>query len=176
MTISIIAAISDNGVIGRDNALPWHVSSDLKRFKSLTIGHHLLMGRKTFESIGRPLPGRSTIVVTRNSSWSADGVQTAASIEEALRLANDDREIFIAGGAEIYRQTLRRADRLYITRVHAEMNGDAFFPEYDDVTEWRLEDSEHFDADDRNEYPFSFLTYRHMQRPELPVCAYIEQG
>ena len=159
MTVSIIAIVATNGVIGRDNALPWFMPADLKRFKALTMGHHMIMGRKTFLSVGKPLPGRTTVVVTRSRDFVADGVLTAQSIESAILLAQDDPEVFICGGAEIYEQTIHRADRMYITRVHADVEGDTVFPEFDDVNEWKLVDAEHFEADDRNQYPYSFLTY-----------------
>ncbi|HEV7919794.1 MAG TPA: dihydrofolate reductase [Thermoanaerobaculia bacterium] len=159
MRLSIIAALAANGVIGRDNRLPWRLSADLKRFKALTMGHHLVMGRKTFASIGRALPGRTTIIITHDEGFRADGVQVAHSIDEALALARDDDEVFIAGGAEIYRQVLHLADRMYLTRVHADVEGDVTFPEFDDVTEWRLDDVEHCEADEKNDYPFSFLVY-----------------
>ena len=161
MRLSIIAALSSNNVIGRDNQIPWHLSTDLKRLKALTMGHHMIMGRKTYESIGRPLPGRHFVVITRQPDFHAEGVQIAHSLEEAIQIAihaNDD-EPFIAGGTEIYEQAIHRADRMYLTRVHAEVEGDAFFPDFDDVSEWHLTDSEHFDADEKNDYPFSFLTY-----------------
>jgi dihydrofolate reductase len=153
MSISIIAALSNNNVIGRNNALPWHLSADLKRFKALTMGHTLVMGRKTFQSIGRPLPGRRTVVVTRGD-FRADGVDVVHSLQDALADG-----AFICGGAEIYAQSLERADRMYLTRVHVDVEGDAFFPEFDDVTEWKLVDAEHCEADEKNEYPYSFLTY-----------------
>jgi dihydrofolate reductase len=159
MRLSIIAALAANGVIGRDNRLPWRLSADLKRFKALTMGHHLVMGRKTFASIGRPLPGRTTIVITRDEGFKADGVQVAHSIDDALAMARNDDEVFVAGGADIYRQVLHLADRMYLTRVHADVEGDATFPEFDDVTEWRLDDVEHCEADEKNDYPFSFLVY-----------------
>ena len=159
MTVSIIAIVATNGVIGRDNALPWFMPADLKRFKALTMGHHMIMGRKTFLSVGKPLPGRTTVVVTRSRDFVADGVLTAQSIESAILLTQDDPEVFICGGAEIYEQTIHRADRMYITRVHADVEGDTVFPEFDDVNEWKLVDAEHFEADDRNTYPYSFLTY-----------------
>ena len=162
MRISIIAVLASNGVIGRDNRLPWHLGTDLKRFKALTTGHHLVMGRKTFESLGKPLPGRTTVVITRQKAFSAPpGVVVVASIDEALRVAGQrgDDEVFIAGGGEIYRQALHLADRMYLTRIHAEVEGDTTFPEFDDVSEWNLTDSEHFEADENNDYPFSFLTY-----------------
>jgi dihydrofolate reductase len=159
MTVSIIAAVSDNSVIGRKNRVPWHLSTDLKRLKSLTMGHHMLMGRRTFESLDQPLPGRTIVVITRDPKFKPDGVLTANSIEQAIDLASLDEEIFIAGGAQIYEQSLHRADRMYLTRVHVEVEGDAFFPEFDDVTEWNLVDAEHCEADEKNEYPYSFLTY-----------------
>jgi len=165
MTVSIIAAVSDNNVIGRDNRIPWRQSNDLKRLKTLTMGHHMIMGRRTFESLDRPLPGRTVVVVTRNSAYRPDGVLTATSLEEAIDLASFDAEAFIAGGAEIFEQALHRADRMYLTRVHAEVEGDTFFPEFDDVTEWDLVDVEHCEADEKNQYPYSFLTYERAAKP-----------
>jgi dihydrofolate reductase len=159
MTISIIAALASNNAIGQGNRMPWHLSADLKRFKALTMGHHLIMGRKTFESIGRPLPGRTTIVVTRQNGFAAPDVVVAQSIDRALDIAKDDGEIFIAGGAEIYEQMIHRADRMYLTRVHADFDGDAFFPDFDDVTEWSLTDAEHHEPDEKNPLPYSFLAY-----------------
>ena len=161
MTVSIIAILAANDVIGRDNDLPWHMPADLKRFKTLTMGHHLIMGRKTFDSIRRPLPGRINVVVTRNVDFSPDGVAVARSVDEAISKAEaaGDEEIFIAGGAEIFAQTLHRADRMYLTRLHAEIEGDTYFPEFDDVNEWKLVDAEHFEPDEKNAWPYSFLTY-----------------
>ncbi|HEY8134053.1 MAG TPA: dihydrofolate reductase, partial [Thermoanaerobaculia bacterium] len=155
MIVSIIVAVSDNNVIGKANRIPWRQSADLKRLKSLTMGHHLLMGRKTFESLERPLPGRTIIVITHDRNFSVDGVLTAPSLERAIEMARLDEEVFIGGGAQIYEQSLHRADRMYLTRVHAEVEGDTFFPEFDDVTEWNLVDVEHCEADERNEYPYS---------------------
>jgi dihydrofolate reductase len=174
MRISIIAALATNDVIGRGNALPWRLSADLKRFRTLTMGHHLLMGRRTFESIGRALPGRTMVVLTRHP-LNVPGVLTAASVEEALSLAVRDDEAFLAGGADVYAQTIRLADRMYLTRVHAEIAGDAEFPPFDDGNEWRLVDSEHFEADEHNEYPYSFLTYDRIAR-ERPPSEFEEQG
>jgi dihydrofolate reductase len=159
MTVSIIAAVSDNNVIGRNNRVPWRLSTDLKRFKALTMGHHVLMGRKTFESLEGPLPGRTIVVITHDRDFRVNGVLSALSIERAIDLARLDEEIFIAGGAQIFEQSIQRAGRMYLTRVHAEIEGDAFFPEFDDVTEWELIDVEHCEADEKNEYPYSFLTY-----------------
>jgi dihydrofolate reductase len=162
MRISLIAAVATNGTIGRNNDLPWHMGADLKRFKALTTGHHFIMGRRTFESIGsKPLPNRTNVIVTRDPSFRADGVKVTHSLAEAIHLATEakDDEVFIGGGADIFEQAVHNADRMYITRVHAEVEGDTFFPDFDDVSEWHLTDAEHFDADEKNDYPYSFLTY-----------------
>jgi dihydrofolate reductase len=158
MIISIIVAMSSNRVIGLNNALPWRLSADLKRFKQLTMGHCLIMGRKTFESIGRPLPGRTMIVVTHQKDYEREGVQVVRSLDEALAKATDD-EVFIGGGAEIYRQTIDRADRLYLTVIQKEFAGDAFFPAID-FTEWQLESEENHEPDKQFEFPYSFAVYR----------------
>ena len=161
MKLSLLAALSTNNVIGRDNEVPWRLSTDLKRLKAMTMGHHVIMGRKTYESVGRPLPGRTNVVITRQESYAPEGVTVVHSLEDAVRIAAraGDDEAFILGGAEIYAQAMHRADRMYLTRVHAEVEGDTWFPDFDDVSEWHLIDAEHFDADEKNEYPFSFLTY-----------------
>ncbi len=161
MKLSLIAALATNNVIGRQNQVPWYLPTDLRRFKALTMGHHLIMGRKTYDSVGRPLPGRTNVVITRRQEWTAEGVTVVHSLEDAVRVAANAGEIeaFIAGGAEIYELAIHRADRMYLTRVHAEVEGDTFFPEFDDVSEWKLIDAEHCEADEKNEYPFSFLTY-----------------
>jgi dihydrofolate reductase len=161
MKLSLIAALASNNVIGRDNGLPWRLSTDLKRLKALTMGHHFIMGRKTWDSVGRPLPGRTIVVITRREGFHPEGVAVVHTLEEAIRVAEaaGDTEAFIAGGAEIFALSMHRADRMYLTRVHADVEGDTYFPEFDDVTEWQLTDSEHFEADERNDYPFSFLTY-----------------
>jgi dihydrofolate reductase len=161
MRISIIAALSTNNVIGRDNDLPWRQSADLKRYKALTMGHHLITGRKTYESVGRPLPGRTTVVITHDPSYQAEGVIVVHSLDEGLRVAeaNGDDDAFINGGAQIFAQALHLADRMLLTRIHADIEGDTFFPEFDDVSEWQLVDSEHFEADEKNQYPYTYLTY-----------------
>jgi dihydrofolate reductase len=164
MTLSIIAILSTNNVIGSGNRLPFRQSTDLKRFKSLTMGHHLLMGRKTYESLDHALPGRTIVVITHDRNFRVDGVLTVPSIEQAIDVASLDPEPFIAGGGKIFEQTIHRADRMYLTRVHAEIEGDAFFPEFDDVTEWILIDSEHCEADEKNQYPYSFLTYERARK------------
>jgi dihydrofolate reductase len=157
MNISIIAAMSANRVIGRDNALPWRLPADLKRFKNLTMGHCLLMGRKTFASIGRPLPGRTMIILTRQMDFTLPDILVAHSLDEALSLASGE-ELFSAGGEEIYRQTLSLANRMYLTIIHSEFTGDAFFPLYDE-TDWVLLEEERHQPDENNPYSYSFLTY-----------------
>jgi dihydrofolate reductase len=161
MKLTLIAALSTNNVIGRNNQVPWCIPTDLRRFKALTMGHHLIMGRRTYDSVGHPLPGRTNIVITRREDWSAEGVTVVHSLEDALRIAASagETEAFIAGGAEIYGLSIHRADRMQLTRVHTEVEGDTWFPEFDDVSEWKLIDAEHCDADEKNEFPFSFLTY-----------------
>jgi len=159
---SLIVALSENGVIGRGGRLPWRLSADLRRFKQLTMGHTIVMGRKTFESIGRPLPGRSSIVVTRQADYRPPGVKVAASLDEAQRRAAGDTELFYIGGGEIYRQVLPQVERIYMTRVHAQVTGDTVFPELA-PGQWRLiEQSEH-SADEKNDLPFSFLVYERVK-------------
>jgi len=179
MRLSIIVAVATNGVIGRDNKLPWHLSTDLKRFKALTSGHTVIMGRKTFDEIGRkPLPNRTNIVVSRGAAPESQppDVLFASSVDEALsKIPRTDEEAFVIGGAEIVRQTLTRADRMYITQVHADVLGDTFMPEFDDVDEWRLVDREDFEADAKNDYPFSFLIYDRAAAHE-EKAGYDEQG
>jgi dihydrofolate reductase len=141
MNISIIVAIAENNVIGHNNQLIWHIPGDLKRFKALTMGHHMIMGRKTWDSIGRPLPGRQSIIVTRNKNFSVDGADVVHSLSEAIELAKSDSEIFIVGGGELYRQALPLANRLYLTKVHKIFEGDIEFPEID-YSQWREVSSE----------------------------------
>ena len=156
MRISIIAALSSNHVIGRDNALPWHLPADLKHFKSVTMGKPVIMGRRTYESIGRPLPGRINIVVTSNPAFVADGCEVVPSIEKALELVREYDEIMVIGGASFYAQMLPRAGRMYLTLVHAEVDGDAYFPDYR-ASEWRQSERRDFHADDRNNVDYSFV-------------------
>ncbi|MFO7541656.1 MAG: dihydrofolate reductase [Thiobacillus sp.] len=129
--VSVIAALAKNRVIGIENRLPWRLPEDLAHFKALTLGHPILMGRKTFESLGRPLPGRTNIVITRNADYRPDGCQVAASIPAALALCGEADEVFFIGGAELYAQVIPLADRLYLTEVEIEVQGDAWFPDYD---------------------------------------------
>ncbi|QRK13101.1 dihydrofolate reductase [Archangium violaceum] len=157
MTLSAIVAMASNRCIGRDNTLPWRLPADLKRFKQLTMGHTLILGRKTYESIGRPLPGRTMVVVTRQRDYAPEGVQVVHSLEQALEQARGDDEAFIGGGADLYRQAMERVQRLYLTRIEREYEGDAFFPEVN-LSGWRLLAEEHHPAT-ATEPPFSFLTY-----------------
>jgi len=155
MTVSLIVAMSENRVIGRAGGLPWRLSDDLRRFKRLTTGHTIIMGRKTFESIGRPLPNRTSIVITRQADWTTEDVIVAHSLDEALERASHDDEVFVIGGGEIFGQALPRADRLYLTIVHADIEGDVYFPAIDE-SNWRCVHEERHEADERNEYAYTF--------------------
>ncbi len=160
--IAIIAAVARNGVIGADGAMPWRLSSDLRRFKALTLGHPVVMGRRTFEAIGRPLPGRPNIVVSRRGDFAPDGAIAAASLEAALaeagRLARDSGTVFVIGGGEIYRAALPLADRLYITHIAAEPAGDTRFPDIDADT-WVATGEEHVPAGENDSADTRFVTY-----------------
>ena len=159
MKVSLIAAVADNGVIGRDGELPWRLPADLAHFKRTTMGHHLVVGRKPFESTGA-LPGRTTIVVSRRAGPLPEGVLRAGSPDEALALAasRGEDEAFVAGGEGVYRAALARADRLYLTRVHATVEGDAYFPDLA-LEEWRLVERRDHPADERHPYAMSFERY-----------------
>ena len=135
-TLTLVVARADNGVIGRDGQLPWHLPEDLKRFRRLTLGKPVVMGRRTYDSIGKPLPGRRNIVLTRQLGWRADGVETAVTLDDALALAADTPEVAIIGGATVYAEALPRADRIELTEVHAAPAGDTFFPPLDPAR-WR---------------------------------------
>nr|AIA12510.1 Dihydrofolate reductase [uncultured bacterium] len=157
MIISFLVAMDEKRGIGKAGGLPWRLSSDLKRFRELTMGHHIIVGRKTFESIGKPLPGRQMIIVTRNESISFEGCFIAHSVSDAISLARErgESELFVCGGAEIYAQMLGAADRMYLTLVHADCDADTFFPEWD-RDEWIEVESEHHAADEKNQYSFTF--------------------
>lgn len=169
MRIALIWAMSENRVIGRDNKLPWYLPNDLKYFKQVTSGKPVIMGRKTYDSIGRPLPNRTNIVITRDTGFSAEGCQLVHSLDEALSLAeaqlvvDGGDEAIVMGGAEIYAQALPRADRLYVTLVHADVAGDAVFPAID-FDAWQERAREDFAAQDPNPYNYSFVIY---DRPAL---------
>lgn len=163
MRVSIIVAAAENQVIGRGNELPWHLPADLRRFKRLTMGHHIVVGRRTWESIGRPLPGRTMLVISRSEAELPGEVQSAGSLDEALAIARGagESETFVAGGAEIYRLALPLADRIHLTRVHREIDGDVFLPPID-FERWALIDSEAGALDEKNLLPHTFETYERL--------------
>ena len=145
MIISLIVAMAKNKVIGKDNKLPWQIPEDLKRFKRLTLGHPIIMGRKTFESIGRPLPGRDNLVLSRDPQYQAVGIQSFTSLEEVLQFCRNnyatDEEVFVIGGEQIFKQALPLADRIYLTKILSEVEGDTFFPDFDEQL-FRIESQE----------------------------------
>ncbi len=156
--VSIIVAIAQNGTIGDKNALLWHIKEDMRFFRTTTSGHPVIMGRKTFESLGsKPLPKRTNIVITR-AEREFEGALTAHSLQEAIRMAGDDEEIFIMGGAQIYREALPVVDRMYITHVGRDYEGDTVFPEID-YSKWKLVDVVRYERGEEYEYPFEFRTY-----------------
>ncbi|WP_298780054.1 dihydrofolate reductase [uncultured Polaribacter sp.] len=158
--VTVIAAIAKNYALGKDNDLIWHLPADLKRFKKVTTGHHILMGRNTFESIGKPLPNRTTIIITRNNNYFKDGCLIANSIKDAIEMASSDDEIYIIGGAQIYKQTLENnlADAIDLTIVHHEFDADVFFPEID-LKIWKEISRIDFKADEKNKYDYSFVRF-----------------
>lgn len=158
MIVSLVAAMSENRVIGRGGGLPWRLPQDLQFFKKLTVDHTVIMGRKTFDEIKHPLDNRRNVVITRNAAFKPHGVTVVPTLEEALALGATEREVFVIGGGEIYRLALPRADRLYLTVVHATVEGDTFFPQFD-TTAWALDEEERHEADARHAYPFSFRRY-----------------
>jgi dihydrofolate reductase len=161
MRISLIAAVAANGVIGRNNGLPWNLPADLELFQTLTMGHTLVMGRRTWESFAYPLPGRRIVVLTSRRDWQPEGqpegVEVAHSLDEALERAREsgDPEAFVAGGTEVFREALPRADRIYLTRVEAEVPGDTWFPDFD-VAGWKTVEEAHHEADADHSFPFTF--------------------
>lgn len=157
--VSLIAAMAENRVIGCDNRLPWHLPADLRHFKALTIGKPIIMGRKTWESLPGLLPDRPHIVVTRDPDYRAEGCTLAHSIDEAVVAAGDALEVMVVGGAAFYTEMLPQANFIYLTLVHAEIEGDAFFPRYDPA-EWEEAEREDYPADDKNPYPYSFITLK----------------
>ena len=157
--LTIIAAVSINNVIGNNNKLIWKLSNDLKRFRNLTTNHSVIMGRKTFESLTNPLPDRDNIVITRDTNYSKPNIQVCSSIEDAINLTKTDTQPFIIGGGEIYSQTINIVDKIELTRVHEEFDGDAYFPEIPlDIFE--LINEENYNSDLENEFDYSYLTYK----------------
>lgn len=155
--ISIIVAADEQNVIGKDNDLIWHLPDDLKFFKQLTSGHTIIMGRKTFESIGRPLPNRINIIITRDREYKAEGCEVVHSLEDALRICQGDDEVFVVGGEQIYRMALPLVDRIYLTRVHHSFEGDRHFLELGD--EWKAVEKLEHEADDKHAHSFTFITF-----------------
>ena len=158
MKLSLIAVVSRNNVIGKDNKMPWHLPADLQFFKTTTLGKPIIMGRKTWESLGRILPGRRHIVVTRNKDYTAEGVEIIHSTDAALKQASNVDEAVIIGGAHLYEEMLPLTDRLYLTEIDAEFEGDTFFPEWN-KEEWEVVSSETHPADEKNSFPYRFVVY-----------------
>lgn len=175
--VSLIVAAAENHVIGRGGTLPWHLPDDLRWFRRTTMGSTLIMGRRTYESHGKPLPGRRSIVLTRQSDWKPPGdpeavrkrVRVAPSLEEAFALCREEDHVFVIGGEEVFRAVLPRADRIYLTRVHAEVEGDTRFPHLDPAN-WTLTSQERHCADDRHEFPFSFEVYERRRAEAGPTA------
>jgi len=163
MRLTIIVAMAENRVIGRDGGLPWHLPADLKRFRRLTMGHAIILGRRTYQSIGRPLPGRRMIVLSGDPGFQPPEATVVPSLSAAIEAAGDDEEIFIVGGAQLYEQALPQADRMLITRVQATIPGDTFFPEFDE-DQWELVDQQAYPAD-REPYAYAFEEYRRRKPP-----------
>jgi dihydrofolate reductase len=156
--LSIIAAVSKNNALGKENKLLWHLPADLKRLKLLTMGHHLIMGRKTFESLGKPLPGRPHVVISRQKEFNPEGVTVVDTLEKAIEFSKEDEQAFIFGGGEIYRLALPFVKRIYLTRVIAEFDGDTYFPEIN-FNEWKMVKCENFSPDEKNLFFYSFEEY-----------------
>jgi dihydrofolate reductase len=163
--IALVVAASTNNVIGKDNSLVWHLPNDMKFFKNVTWGFPVVMGRKTFQELNKPLKGRVNIVITRQADWSVEEVITAGSLDGAISKATETnaKKIFVIGGGEIYHQAIAIADTIYITRVHGEFEGDAFFPEIDE-NEWKLVSNEDFPVDEKHAYAYSFQVWKRVNQ------------
>jgi len=162
MRISIIAAMAANRTIGLENRLPWHLPDDLKRFKALTMNHHIVMGRKTYDSIGKPLPGRDTVIVTRNMDYAVPGCVAVNSLDAALTVSFSDAEVFFVGGADLYRQVLPIANRIYLTEIRRVFDGDAFFPEFD-MRQWSETSREQHRTEGDNGFEYHYVIYDRKQ-------------
>lgn len=163
MIVSLVAAMAENRVIGRAGSLPWHLPKDLQHFKRITLDHTVIMGRKTFEEIKRPLSNRRNVVISRNPAFRPAGVTVVPDLDEALALGATEQEVFVIGGGEIYRLALPRADRLYLTVVHAQVEGDTLFPSFD-AEAWVLEEEERHEPDDKHAFAFTFRRYSRLRR------------
>ena len=157
-TISLVCAMANNRVIGKDNKMPWHLPADLQHFKSVTMSKPIVMGRKTYESIGRPLPGRQNVIISRNSDYRIDGCDVVDSIEAALGLLSDEEEIMIIGGGFLYSQMIERANRLFLTLIDLEVDGDTYFPEYEGL-DLKLVSEKNCQKDDKNPHNYRFVNY-----------------
>jgi len=164
--ITIIAAVAANNALGKNNQLIWHIPADLKRFKKVTSNHHVIMGRKTYESLGKPLPNRTNIIITRNKEYTVEGCVIVNSLQEAIAVAKEGSNPFILGGAQIYKQALNFANKLDLTLVHHNFEADAFFPEID-LKVWKEISREDFKADEKNSYNYSFVTFIKKQKNEV---------
>ena len=162
MRLSIIVAMARNRVIGANHAIPWHLPAELKMFKAITMGHHIIMGRTTWESIGRLLPGRTTVIVTRQRDYCVPGAVTADSLDAALAACRNDDEVFVIGGAQLYAAALPRADRIYLTQVDADIDGDTLMPQFD-LAQWREHSAQAFSADASNPYDYRLTVYDRIQ-------------
>lgn len=158
MTLTLIAAAAENNALGKDNDLVWHLPDDFKRFKQITSGHYIIMGRKTFESFPKPLPNRTHVIISRQKDYTAEGCIVVNSLDDAIAACPQDEEVFIIGGGEIYRQSIERADKIELTRVHTSVEADAFFPEIDS-NEWELVNEDYHPKDDRHKFDFTYKTY-----------------
>jgi len=158
MYLSLIVAFDENRLIGKNNALPWHLPADLKHFKNITMGHHMIMGRKTYESIGKPLPGRVTVIVTRQKDFVAEGCIVVNSLEQAIDHCRNEEEIFVIGGAQIFEYAMPLANRLYITQIHHKFEGDTYFEEIDDAV-WQETSREFHQADEKNNWDYTYINY-----------------
>lgn len=154
----MIAAMANNRIIGQDNKMPWHLPADLQHFKRVTMSKPVIMGRKTFESIGRPLPGRKNIIISRNAQYSSEGIEVVTSPESALSLVKGSEEVMIIGGGNIYQQFLARANTLYLTFIELDVEGDTQFPDYEKVANWQLVDEQVNEPDDKNLHGYKFVT------------------
>ena len=161
--VSIIVAVSKNNVIGKDNQLIWHLPADLKHFKKLTTGHHIIMGRKTFESIGKALPNRVSVIITRQKNYKQENCIITHSLKEAINKAKEDTEIFIIGGASIYEEAIKLSDKIYLTSIDDNFEGDTFFPTIN-WSEWEKIEEQKFEADKKNKYNYSFITFENKYR------------
>jgi dihydrofolate reductase len=156
--ITVIAAVAENNALGKENQLLWHLPDDFKRFKTLTSGHYIIMGRKTFESFPKPLPNRTHVIISRQANYQPEGCIVVNSLEQAIEACPKTEEVFIIGGGEIYRQSIEVADKLDLTKVHASFEADTHFPEID-LSQWQLVFEEHHPKDERHDYAFTFQTF-----------------